>query len=127
MKSEKILNSVTIRKWAYKKPNQNLPVQFEELDNVAENGELLLSLVSDKLCPQRINIMNCLYSVIGKSASKNIKTNINLINTLLAKAELHHDLFISNWVSRSRIILQDMRKYDYVEWCEGGFVRKDFY
>lgn len=124
----KLTDTVTpasIKKWAYKKTPQDPLPQLDELGTVVENAELLLTLVSDKNCPQRAHILNSLYTLVGRSVSKHSEADIGLINILLNKAAEYTALAITNWVTRSRLIMRDLRKYDYVEWCEGGFVHKD--
>jgi hypothetical protein len=125
MKQMLNLTPSNIKKWAYKKSDPEVPTQFEEINVVVKYGELFLTLAADQTCPKRAPILSCLYSLIGKSASKHLNSDMSLINSLLDKAATYQDTVILNWVARSRAILLDMRKYDYVEWCEGGFVRKD--
>jgi hypothetical protein len=125
MNTTNIFTPAALKKWAYKKSNQELPVQLNELGIAVENSDLLISFVVDERCPKRATILGFLYSLIGKNASKHLTSDNSLINILLSKAELNEHPIIKNWVARSRIIMNDMRKYDYVEWCEGGFARKD--
>jgi hypothetical protein len=125
MESTDVITQAAIKKWAYKKNSQKLPHKLEEVETVVEHGDLLLSLVVDQTCPQRAAIVDCFYSLVGRSASMHIQKDIDLINILLTKAALYTDPVIINWVTRSKVILRDLRKYDYAEWCGGGFTRKD--
>ena len=117
--------TLSITDWAYQKSKLNPNPEWNELITTLENADLLLTLASDKNCPQRPSVLRCLYSLVGTSASRHIDVDIKKINVLLDKANLSSDSIILNWVTRSRIILRDLRKYDYVEWCQGGFSEKD--
>src|SRR3990172_8027060 len=118
-------SSVSITKWAYQKSNRKSIPEWDELITTLENADLLLTLVLDKNCPQRPSILRCLYSLVGTSASKHVDVDILKINMLLEKAQSSSDSIILNWVNRSRIILKDLRKYDYTQWCKGGFSQLD--
>src|SRR3989337_432908 len=124
IKSDSISSSSSITKWAYQKSKLNSIPEWDELTTI-ENADLLLTLVLDQNCPKRAFILKCLYSLVGKSASKHIEADIEKINMLLDKAKSSSDQVILNWVDRSRIILIDLKKYDYVEWSQGGFSEKD--
>lgn len=124
IKSDFISSSLSITKWAYQKSKLNSIPEWDELITI-ENADLLLTLVLDQNCPQRASILKCLYTLVGKSASKHVETDIAKINMLLDKAKSSSDQVILNWVNRSRMILIDLKKYDYVEWCQGGFSEKD--
>jgi len=124
-KSPDTITVAALRTWAYKKSEQKLPPQLQDMQTVVKHADLLLTFASDPKCPQRANVLNCLYSLVGNSVSKHDSPDMNLLNELLTKAGTHQDKIILNWVARSRVILRDLRKYDYVEWCGGGFVRKD--
>ncbi len=117
--------TLSITDWAYQKSKLNPNPEWNELITTLENADLLLTFALDKNCPQRPTILRCLYSLVGTSASKHIDVDIEKIKVLLDKANLSSDRIIINWVARSRIILKDLRKYDYVEWCQGGFSEKD--
>ena len=125
MKSDSISSSSSITKWAYQKSKLNSIPEWDELITTIENADLLLTLVSDQNCPRRASVLKCLYSLVGTSASKHVEADIAKINMLLDKAKSSSDQVILNWVNRSRIILIDLKKYDYVEWCQGGFSEKD--
>ena len=125
IKSDFISSSLSITKWAYQKSKLNSIPEWDELITTIENADLLLTLVLDQNCPQRASILKCLYSLVGTSASKHVEADIAKINMLLDKAKSSSDQVILNWVNRSRIILIDLKKYDYVEWCQGGFSEKD--
>ncbi len=99
--------------------------EWDEQITVIENADLLLTLASDQNCPRRAFILKCLYSLVGTSASKHVDVDMAKINALLDKAKSSSDRVILNWVDRSRIILRDLRKFDYTEWCLGGFSEKD--
>ena len=116
---------LSITKWAYKKTNLKITPEWEELITTIENADLLLTLALDQNCPQRASILKCLYSLVGTSASKHFEGDIAKINALLEKAKSSPDQIILNWVNRSRMILGDLRKFDYTEWCQGGFSEKD--
>lgn len=120
-----IPSSISITKWAYQKSKLKSVPEWDELITTIENAELLLTLTLDENCPQRPSILRCLYSLVGASASKHVDVDIAKINVLLDKAKSSSDSVILNWVNRSRIILRDLRKYDYIEWCQGGFSEKD--
>ncbi|OGF99997.1 hypothetical protein A2Y99_01630 [Candidatus Gottesmanbacteria bacterium RBG_13_37_7] len=117
--------TLSITDWAYEKSKLNSNPEWNELITTLENADLLLTLALDKNCPQRPTILRCLYSLVGTSASRHVDVDIAKINVLLDKANSSSDSIILNWVTRSRIILRDLRKYDYVEWCQGGFSEKD--
>ena len=125
IKSDFISSSLSITKWAYQKSKLNSIPEWDELITTIENADLLLTLVLDQNCPRRASVLKCLYSLVGTSASKHIEADIEKINMLLDKAKSSSDQVILNWVNRSRIILIDLKKYDYVEWCQGGFSEKD--
>ena len=125
IKSDFISSSLSITKWAYQKSKLNSIPEWDELITTIENADLLLTLVLDQNCPRRASILKCLYSLVGTSASKHVEADIAKINMLLDKAKSSSDQVILNWVNRSRIILIDLKKYDYVEWCQGGFSEKD--
>lgn len=98
---------------------------MDELMITFENADLLLTLVLDKNCPRRAFVLRCLYSIVGTSVSKHVDVDIAKVQVLLDKAGSSTDMVILNWVNRSRTILRDRRKYDYMEWCQGGFSEKD--
>ena len=118
-------SSASIKKWAYQKSNQEPLPNWNQLITTLENADLLLSLVADVNCPQRAYLLKCLYSLVGTSVSRHAESDIAQIKVLLSKVASSEDQVILNWVSRSRVILRDLRKYDYVEWCNGGFAEKD--
>lgn len=120
-----ISSSDSITKWAYKKSKRTSVAGMDEVMATLENADLLLTLASDINCPRRAFALRCLYSMVGASVSKHIDVDIAKINVLLDKANGSSDLVIINWVNRSRLILRDLRKYDYIEWCQGGFSEKD--
>ncbi len=125
IKSFSITSSLSITKWAYQKSKQKSIPEWDELITIIDNADLLLTLASDQNCPQRASILKCLYSLVGTSASKHFERDIAIINALLDKAQSSADQIILNWVDRSRIILHDLKKFDYTEWCRGGFSEKD--
>lgn len=114
-----------IKKLAYKNSNNKLDELFENLPEVVAHADVLISLIEDIQCPQRGFILNALYRIVGKTISQHSKADIHLIETLLDIASANKTEIIVNWVKRSKTILKDLRKYDYTEWCEGGFARKD--
>ncbi len=117
--------SFDIKKWAYLKSKPDLRPQWDEQLATIDNADILLTLASDQDCPRRVYILRCLYFLVGKSASKHVEGDILKIKELLDTVQSSSDNIILNWVQRSRIILQDLRKFDYIEWCQGGFVEKD--
>ena len=117
--------SPQITKWAYQKSKYKSDPQWDETITTIENAEILYTLASDKDCPRRASILRCLYALVGTSASKHEDRDISKIKVLLDKGMLSSDVIILNWVNRSRIILRDLRKYDYIEWCQGGLSEKD--
>src|SRR3989338_108406 len=125
IKSFSITSSLSITKWAYQKSKQKSIPEWDELITIIDNADLLLTLALDQNCPQRASILKCLYSLVGTSASKHFEGDIAKINALLEKAKSSPDQVILNWVNRSRMILGDLRKFDYTEWCQGGFSEKD--
>lgn len=120
-----ISSSVSITKWAYQKSQLESMTEWNEEITTMENADLLLTLASDQKCPQRASVLKCLYSLVGISASKHVEGDAERINVLLDKAQSSSDQIILNWVNRSRIILKDLKKFDYTEWCQGGFSEKD--
>lgn len=125
IKSVSTTSTFSITKWAYlKSTNKFVQGWDEEITNL-DNADLLLTLVSDQNCPQRGLILKCLYFLVGTGASKHEEADIAKINILLDKAKSSSDQVILNWVSRSRMILGDLKKFDYNEWCRGGFSEKD--
>lgn len=118
-------SSVSITKWAYKKTHLEIIPEWEELITTIENADLLLTLALDQNCPQRASILKSLYFLVGTSVSKNVAVDIAKINVLLDRAKLSTDQIILNWVNRSRMILSNLKKYDYMEWCHGGFSEQD--
>lgn len=118
-------SSLSIKKWAYQKSKLRSIPEWGELITTIKNADLLLTLALDQNCPQRASILRCLYSLVGTSASIHVEVDIAKINALLDKAKSSSDQVILNWVTRSRIILGDLKKFDYIEWCEGGFSEKD--
>lgn len=120
-----IPSSLSITKWAYQKSKLKSIPEWDELITTIENADLLLTLALDQNCPQRASILKCLYSLVGTSASKHVDVDIAKINVLLDKAKSSPDQVILNWVNRSRTILGDLKKFDYTEWCQGGFSEKD--
>ena len=118
-------SSHSITKWAYQKSKHRSTQEWDEMITVIENAELLLTLALDKNCPQRASVLRCLYSLVGTSASKHVDSDIAKINVLLGKANSSSDSIILNWVQRSRMILGNLKKFDYIEWCQGGFSEKD--
>ena len=117
--------TLSITDWAYQKSKLNPNPEWNELITTLENADLLLTLALDKNCPRRPTILRCLYSLVGTSASKHDDVDIAKIHMLLDKANSSSDSIILNWVKRSRIILRDLKKYDYIEWCQGGLSQKD--
>lgn len=117
--------SASITKWAYQKTKFKFIPEWDEQIASIENADLLLTLVSDQNCPRRAYILKSLYFLVGTSASKHVEDDIAKINLLLDKAKSSSDQVILNWVNRSRIILFDLKKFDYIEWCQGGFSEKD--
>lgn len=120
-----ISSSLSITKWAYQKFKLKSTPEWDELITTIENADLLFTLASDQNCPQRASVLKCLYSLVGTSASKHVEVDIAKINMLLDKAKSSPDQIILNWVNRSRIILTDLKKFDYTQWCKGGFSEKD--
>lgn len=120
-----ISSPLSITKWAYQKSKIKYVPELDELMITLENADLLLTLVLDQNCPRRAFVLRCLYSLVGTSVSKHVSVDIDKIQALLDKAGSSSDTVILNWVNRSRIIMRDLRKYDYVEWCQGGFSEKD--
>ena len=118
-------SSISITKWAYQKSQLRSVPEWDELITTIENADLLLSFAQDKNCPRRPSVLRCLYSLVGISASKHIDVDIMKIKLLLDKAQSSSDSVILNWVNRSRIILRDLKKFDYIEWCQGGLSQKD--
>lgn len=118
-------SSLSIKKWAYQKSKLKSIPEWDEQITTIKNANLLLTLVSDQNCPRRASILRCLYSLVGTSASIHVKADIVKINALLDKAKSSSDQIILNWVIRSRIILGDLKKFDYIEWCQGGFSEQD--
>lgn len=116
--------SPSIKKWAYQKSPSEVPPKWDEQITTMDNAEILLTLASDPNCPKRAYILKCLYFLVGYSVSKHVAGDIEKINVLLDNVK-SSDQVILNWMNRSRLILRDLRKYDYVEWCQGGFVDKD--
>jgi len=123
--SDIYLTPAMIKKWAYQQPKRPPLLQLEELDTIVNHADLVLSLVSDSNCPQREYILNCLYLLVGNGVSRHEEADIRKIHILLDKVTNAHGTVVLNWASRARMILRDLRKYDYVEWCKGGFVHKD--
>ncbi len=118
-------SSVSITKWAYVKSKpQSLPEWDAQITRI-ENADLLLTLASDQQCPQRASVLKCLYALVGTGASRHDEMDIAKIKVLLDKATSSSDYVILNWVRRSRMILKDLKKFDYTEWCGGGFSEKD--
>jgi hypothetical protein len=114
-----------ITKWAYQKSNKNSSDEWQQEITTLENADLLLTLASDPFCPQRAAILKCLYFLVGFSASRHIDTDITKIKILLMKAKSAVDPVIQNWANRSWVILGDLKKFDYTQWCLGGFSEKD--
>lgn len=125
IKSFSLTSPLSIREWAYQKSTLKSIPEWNELITIIDNADLLLTLASDQNCPQRATILKCLYSLVGSSASKHIDVEIAKIKALLDKAQSSPDIIILNWVKRSRMILGDLRKFDYTQWCLGGFSEKD--
>ena len=122
-----ILNSshISITKWAYQKTKlRSMPEWNDEITQIV-NADLLFTLASDINCPQRATVLRCLYSLVGISVSKHLEWDIIKIKFLLEKANSSSDSVILNWVNRSRVILKDLKKFDYIEWCQGGLSEKD--
>ena len=117
--------SLSIKKWAYQKSKLKSVSEWNEQITTIDNADLLLTLALDVNCPQRASVLRCLYLLVGTSASKHIDVDIMKIKSLLDKAGLSSDKIILNWVTRSRIILKDLRKFDFIEWCQGGLSEKD--
>ncbi len=120
-----IPSSTSIKKWAYQKSKRKFIPEWDEQITIMEHADLLLTLVEDQNCPQRAFLLKCLYSLVGSSVSKHVDMDMEKINLLLDKAQSSPDQIILNWVRRSRIILRDLKKFDYTEWCKGGFAEKD--
>lgn len=116
---------LSIRKWAYQLSKLQSMPEWDDQITTIENADLLLTMAVDQQCPQRAAVLKCLYFLVGYSASKHISGDIYKINMLLDKVQSSPDQIILNWVNRSRIILHDLRKFDYTEWCKGGFVERD--
>ena len=117
--------SISITKWAYQKSRINPFPDWNDQITTLDNAELLITLVSDAKCPQRAALLRCLYSLVGISVSKHVDVDMMKLKLILDKANLSTDRVILNWVQRSRIILKDLRKYDYIEWRKGGLSEKD--
>ncbi len=115
----------SIKKWAFKKSKPKSVPDWDSRITTIKNADLLLTLAQDQNCPQRASVLRCLYTLVGISVSKHTALDIEAINKLLDKAEASSDRIILNWVDRSRVILKDLRKYDYIEWCQGGFSERD--
>ena len=120
-----IPSSISITEWAYQKSKLKFIPEWDELITTIENADLLLTLALDQNCPRRASVLKSLYSLVGTSVSKHVEVDIAKINVLLDKAKSSSDQVILNWVNRSRIILGDLKKFDYMEWCQGGFSEKD--
>jgi len=119
------LSSVTIKRWAYKKSKESPPANLFNLQNIVEYSDLIFRFAADKNCPQRNSILHHLYYIVGESVSKHSEEDIKMIQVLINKVSSSHGSVIENWVTRTKMILKDLKKYDYVEWCSGGFVMRD--
>lgn len=115
----------TITRWAYRKSKDIPRPEWDEQITILKNADLLLTLVTDRNCPRRSSVLKCLYALVGTSISRHSGMDLEIINALLEKAKESQDQIILNLVKRSRVILGDLRKYDYIEWCQGGFSEKD--
>lgn len=118
-------NSLDLIKWAYLESKPEFKTEWYEQIAIIDNADTLLNLAQDEQCPRREYILKYLYYLVGTSASRHVVSDIAKIKKLLETVESTSDQLILNWVQRSRAILQDLRKYDYIEWCQGGFVEKD--
>ena len=132
LKPQEHPSSVNIIKWAYQKPKpstvglkQDVQSAWDEAITTIDNADLLLTLALDRNCPRRVNILRYLYFLVGTSVSRHAGSDVAKIKELLETAKSSSDKVIINWVTRSRIILGDLRKFDYTEWCLGGFVDRD--
>ena len=118
------LTAEHIRRWAYKKNKAGSnPVWNDTLIDFS-HANVLLDIAHDPDCPRRAAILNCLYMLTGTIVSKHEVSDVAKLRELLDSVRTT-DQVINNWANRSRVILQDLRKYDYAEWCEGGFADRD--
>lgn len=118
-------SSLSITKWAYQTSKSETLPDWDEMITTLENADLLLKLVSDLKCPRRASVLRCLYTLVGISASRHIDVEIVKIKELLDKAKYSPDKAIVHWVEKSRMLLGDLKKFDYIEWCKGGLSEKD--
>lgn len=119
-----MVTPTSLKKWAYAKkpsPLENL-LEITFFETFTED---LINYINDQHCPQRTVILDSFYKIVGHSISKNNLQDKNSIQQLVNRIEPKHGLLMNNWAYRARIILKDMRKYDYNEWCDGGFSKKD--
>lgn len=113
-----------IRRWAYKKHTSESAPDWNDVLTKLSNANVLIDIALDPKCPRRAEILNYLYKLSGTIVSRHEEADVQKLHELVNSVQ-SSDLIILNWVNRSKGILQDLRKYDYAEWCEGGFVSRD--
>jgi hypothetical protein len=89
------------------------------------DGEFLLRLASDPLCPKRDFFLHCLYILVGdyvRVLCAGVRTPVAL-DGLLKVAEANENLTIGTWLHRSRNLIAHPETFDYDFWCNGGFAR----
>jgi hypothetical protein len=119
-----MVTPASLKKWAYAKKSSPL-IDLLEVSFFEIYAEDLITYLNDQRCPQRLLILDSFYKIVGHSISKNNLPEKNSIQQLVNRIQPKHGPLMNNWAFRARIILKDMRKYDYIEWCDGGFSNKD--
>lgn len=117
-----------IIEWAYSdelEPEQDWNLAVTEINNAS----LLLTLASDDNCPKRLYFLFCLYLLVGDDVRTNggAHGGVEAITLVLNHAEVFPHGDIIKWIERSRQLLAEPNLFVYSDWCDGGFVRKDYH
>ncbi len=116
-----------IKEWAYDADAEVPDQSWHLLVGRLEYSDLLLELVSDENCPQRIYLLSCLYHMVGNYISAEIKPSEMLEDLLdvLDKARKIDSAIIKTWVERSYHIIKNPKEFVYFDWCLGGYAFRE--
>lgn len=113
-----------LKNWAYTPQAEPLQ-ELSELSFMSTHAEELIHYLNDSVCSQRLCILDSFYKIVGTTVSKSKREETNTIEALVNSIAGQHGILMNNWAGRTKVILRNMRKYDYMEWCESGFAKMD--
>lgn len=111
-----------IRRWAYEYDVEE-PCQAWDLSLMWRGyEELYIELAADENCPNNRFFLSILYRMVGDQVRRGTdnQTEFNL-RDFVAKADSFDNKALKSWQTRSMDLLRHPEKFDYDQWCAGGF------